>query len=307
MYKRNDLFLAALFITLMAGFWFYGTYDFIKKTDRGNSVVQTKDTFRIEKKPPTKAVTQTTEQTTVASENRNSTPEINAKLELERQKLELQKQNLEALRVHQNAQLQQTTTVYPTQITSNNLQIENLIDSQRNQRMAESDVNTAAAAALIEQTSQDRLARDQIDQTISDLETAIQQTKNAIGLGVDPTYALTSAEQDRMANLQNQLLQQISQLNLLKDQRLNISAGTLIQTRTISNLSQAQKADLISTQNTLQDQISNLRAENSRLQLEFNQTRMSLMPLSQQIDQAERAYQDQVLKVQNLEQSSVVR
>jgi hypothetical protein len=160
---------------------------------------------------------------------------------------------------------------------------------------------------LIEQTSQDRLARDQIDQTISDLETAIQQTKNAIGLGVDPTYALTSAEQDRMANLQNQLLQQISQLNLLKDQRLNISAGTLIQTRTISNLSQAQKADLISTQNTLQDQISNLRAENSRLQLEFNQTRMSLMPLSQQIDQAERAYQDQVLKVQNLEQSSVVR
>jgi len=303
MSRRNYLFLAIAFLTAGAGYWFYTNYKVIQK----NGYVKTTTTqTTITRAPASSPKPRTVARAPSAPVTTNQNTELQNQLQLERAKLELQRQALDALRARRDSQLQQVTNVYPNQIGTNTLQIQNLLQDLQNQRLAASDVDSTANAQLREQTTAANFSRDQVDLNIQNLEQDIQNTRNALALGLDPSYAQTADEQARYGNLQTQLAAQLTQLQALKEQRLSVSANLFQQTQNINAASQSQKQNLILTQNEIQNQISSLRDENNRLQNVSTEVRMSMMPLSQQINQAEQAYQQSLQRVKDLE-SSIVR
>lgn len=310
MHKKHYLFWGLLTATAAIGYWFHTTYTIIKKTANFTTTVPT-ETKRLpansnlpkaESTVSSQPVTETLPTTTSDSE-----AAIKQQLDLETQKLELQKKTLDALKQRYQLQLQQITSDFPNQINTNSAQIQNLLESLQNQRLAESDVIQSASAILREQSSAERFSRDQVDLQIQNLEQDLARSAEQLRLGLNSTYAYTSEEQDRYTKLQNLFAQQTEQLNLLREQRVNISAAAYLQTKNVTNASLSQKAGLVQTQSELQDQINNLREENIRLQTEYTQSRMSLMPLTQQIQQAEQAYQENENKVKSLQQSTIVR
>lgn len=224
-------------------------------------------------------------------------------LEQEKQNLEYQKQNLDALKSRHAQQTQQVGSSYPTQIYTNNIQIQNFTDILQNLKSAENDVNQAAAAVLREQNSAAQLARDQIEPAITKLEQNILQTQEQIYVWTNNVFPLMTQQQSLLQGLQNQLAFQQQQLDLLNAQRLNISAEVLQQTRFINSATQQQKSEIVDSQIAVQDEIFSLRTEVNRLQTAYSQTRMSLVPLSQQIAQAQKVYDDQEKKVRALEEN----
>lgn len=316
--SKNYLFIASVSLLLVVGYWFFSAFTIVEKSKDITSSSAQQAPRAIRTAPPTNANSTTAPLTTKTVTSRQPTSyekaqadiptqTANQQLELERQKLELQQQTIQALKNRRDLQLQQMTTEFPTRLSSNSLEIQNLLQNLQNQRLAANDISEAAAAALNEQNSAERAARDRLDFEIQNLEQSLRQTSATLSLGSDPAIANMGEEVQRMQTLQNTFAQQTQELALLKDQRLNLSAYAFQQTRNINALSQAQKNDLIESQNSIQQQISSLRNENGILQQQYSETRMSLMPLSQQISQAEQAYQESLQKVKSIEQSSVVR
>lgn len=301
MQRKNFLFLAFLTLTVVTGYWFFLNYKIVKKAADLTTTSTTQTTRTVSRAISSEPVTNPQTKPTAAAPTQQPDPQ----LDLERQKLELQRQTLESLKARRDQQLQQMTFLYPNQIGSNTIQIQNLTQSLQSQRVAESDIQASTTAAFREQSSAERYAIERINLDIEKLEASIRQ--DTASLVSNPTQVGTIDEQTRLANLQILLAQQNEQLALLKEQRVNILANTYQQTKAINNISQGQKSDLISNQNSILNEISSLRDENLRLQNDVIQTRTSLIPLNQQINQAEQAYQESLRKVKTLEQSTVVR
>ena len=218
-----------------------------------------------------------------------------------RQSLESQRQNLDVLKAQLAQQSQQYEVVYPAQIAAYNTQILNYTDVLQSLKSAENDVNQATAAALRAQSSAAQVARDQIEPQISQLENDIVQTKQQIYVWTNNTFALTPEQRQLLTNLQNSLGYQQQQLDVLKAERVNISAQILSQNLLIDSASQQQKTEIANEQAILQNEIFTLRGEINRLQAFYSQTRMSLVPLNQQLEQAQKLYDDQQKRVRELE------
>lgn len=225
-------------------------------------------------------------------------------LEQEKQNLEQQKSILETLKNQQFQQSQQIGVLYPSQLTSYNLQIQNLTDVLQNLKTTERDITQTATAILQEQNSAAQLARDQIDPLIASLEQNILQTQEQIYVWTNNIFPLTSSQQQLYENLKNLLESQKQQLAILREQKLNISAEVLRQTRLVNSASQQQKSELVESQTAIQDEIFSLRAEIERLQATYSQARMNYAPLSQQISQAQKNYDEQFKKVKALEEAT---
>lgn len=222
-------------------------------------------------------------------------------LEEARQNLEQQRQNVEALKAQHSRQSQQYEVGYPAQIAAYNTQIQNFTDVLQTLKAAEDDVNQATAAALRAQSSAAQLARDQIEPEISRLENDIIQIKQQMYVWTNTSFALTPEQRQLLGNLQNSLEYQQQQLDILKAERVNISAQILSQNRLIDSASQQQRSEIANEQAILQNEIFTLRAEIDRLQSFYAQTRMSLVPLNQQLEQAQKLYDDQLKRVRELE------
>lgn len=328
MTTKDFLFTAAAVFTVALGFWFFSNYGLVRKSNvdiTAKSTTTTTQTARVQRAAqsvptPTAAVTSANATTSTTSSaasapnaatntttNPNTLMAARQQLELERQKLALQRQSLDSLKARRDTNVQQLNNDFPLVIGTNSLQIQNLLDDLQNQRLAANDVKDNADAALREQISAAQLSRDEIDLNIQNTEQSLQRTRDALALGMNSVLAGTTDEQTRYQGLQTDLAVMTEQLRQLKEQRVNISATVYQQTRNINSLSQSQRENLTSNQNDIQQQISSLREENNRLQNQSTETRMSLMPLSQQISRAEQAYQDSLNKVKALEQSTVVR
>lgn len=218
-----------------------------------------------------------------------------------RQNLELQKQNLDAVKAQLAQQSQIYEVVYPSQIAAYNTQILNFTDVLQTLKAAEDDVNQATAAALRAQNSAAQVARDQIEPQISQLENDILQTKQQMYVWTNNTFTLTPEQRQLLTTLQNSLEYQQQQLDILKAGRVNISAQILSQNLLIDSASQQRKIEIANEQAILQNEIFTLRGEIDRLQTFYAQTRMSLVPLNQQLEQAQKLYDDQQKRVRELE------
>ena len=217
-----------------------------------------------------------------------------------RQSLDYQKQQLDAVKAQYGRQ-QQLQIGYPGQVAVYNTRIQGFGDILQSLKTAEEDVNQATTAALRAQSSAAQIARDQIEPQISQLENEIFQTKQQMYVWTNTAFTLTPEQQILLVNLANSLQFQQQQLDFLKAERVNISAQILNQTRLIDSAFQNQKREITNEQTALQNEIFTLRSEIERLQKAYAQTRMSLIPLSQQLEQAQTLYDDQVKRVRELE------
>ncbi len=218
-----------------------------------------------------------------------------------RQNLDAQRQNLDAVKAQLAQQSQQYEVVYPAQLAAYNTQIQNFTDVLQTLKSAEDDVNQATAAALRTQSSAAQVARDRVEPQISQLESDILQTKQQIYVWTNNTFTLTPEQRQLLTNLQNSLEYQQQQLDILKAERVNISAQILSQNLLIDSASQQQKREIANEQAILQNEIFTLRGEIDRLKNYYSQTRMSLVPLNQQLEQAQKLYDDQQRRVRELE------
>lgn len=218
-----------------------------------------------------------------------------------RQNLEQQRQNVDALKAQVAQQSQQYEVGYPAQIAAYNTQIQNFTDVLQTLKAAEDDVNQATAAALRAQNSAAQVARDQIEPQITQLENDIVQTKQQMYVWTNTSFVLTPEQRQLLTNLQNTLEFQQQQLDVLKAERVNISAQILNQNLLIDSASQQRKSEIANEQAILQNEIFTLRAEIDRLQTFYAQTRMSLVPLNQQLEQAQKLYDDQQKRLRELE------
>jgi chromosome segregation ATPase len=192
------------------------------------------------------------------------------------------------------------TLAYPARISETSDQISDLMDILQAHRLAENDVNQAAANALREQSSSMAAARDEIEQNIRFLQQDIQRTQEQIDYWRVNSNDLTE-QAAQLEALQNQLSSQQQQMEDLRLRRIEISTRVLEQRRQIASAAQQERADLINSENSIREQISFLRQEISRLQNARNQTRMSSNSLNDQIRQAEQETSQQEQKVRALE------
>lgn len=300
---KNSLFLIFICVALVFSYWFYQKYGVVESASN-LSPTQAEPLVKptIEDAPP---VTQNSLRTASVSQAnvKNELQTLEQELDQERKKTELQKQTLEELKSRQALQTEQLNISLPSQISSHQIQIRNLADTLQDQRLAEGDLNQAAAQALREHETAAQTAKNQFDSYIASLSESLQQTRQEINYWTNAIYNITPEKETRLQDLQNLLAEQSVQLELLREQRTNIDAEKLTQERTIGSISQQQKMGLIDNQDAIQNEIGTLREEIGKLQTVYSQTRMSLMPLSQQIRQDEKAYVEQLQKMQALETS----
>jgi chromosome segregation ATPase len=227
-------------------------------------------------------------------------------VEQENQKLAVLRDNLDTLKGQLAQQEQATNLSFPAKISEDTTQIENLTSVLQEDRLAERDVNDAAMKAMNEQSTVERAKRDQLDQNIRYMEQDIQRNQEMINYygSIPPNMP---EQRDDLDNARNQLNAQLQQLADLRLQRLNISAQVLDQSGAINNSADQQKADIVSNEGALQNQIASLRVEITQLQNQRQQVRMSTTSLSQQIRQAEEAYNQELQKAKTMASSQTTQ
>lgn len=235
--------------------------------------------------------------------NQNEILALQQQLDQEKQNLEQRKQALDSLTSQQQRQAAEVGISYPSQINADVIQIQNLTDALQNLRAAQSSVNESATAALRQQSIAGGLARDQIDPAIALLQQNIIQTQGQIYVWTNNVFPLKPEQRTLLDSLQNRLALQNQQLEILNQQKLNINSQLLQQTRFIASTSEQRRNELADNQAALQDEIFSMRAELDRLRSAQAQARMSIMPLTQQLSQARKSYQEQLEKVKALEES----
>ena len=178
-----------------------------------------------------------------------------------RQRLEFQKQSLDEINAQYARQSQQYEVGYPAQIAAYNTRIQNFMNVLQNLKAAEENVNFATEAALRAQSSAAQLARDQIEPQISELQNDTLQTKQQIYIWTNNTFTLTPEQRLLLTNLQNSLEYQQQQLNILKAERVRISAEILSRTIQFDTAALEQKREIANEQAVVQNEIFTLRGE----------------------------------------------
>ena len=226
----------------------------------------------------------------------NQNPEVaaaqNARIQNVQQRLEDQAARLATLRAQQQQQLRQLNIVNPQLMSQHRYDIQNLSDLLSNQRLAEGDINQMAQSLLNDQSSNERFLRDQLELNIQQLTEAIQQNQNLLYSPL-PSGVVTGTErQNYLYDLQNTIGAQVDQLQFLRQQRVELSAVVADQNASVQVAAQNEKSALVDDQTAIQGQIFTLRDEIRSVQDSTNQIRMSLIPLNQQVDQAQRDYEN---------------
>lgn len=237
-----------------------------------------------------------------ADTNGQQSPAVTpAQLTQARSDLEQLEQSLADLRGRQSLRNRQLDLDYPYQINVNTQQIQSLNEARQNLRAAEGTVHQQSQLLMQEQILAARLARENLDPAIADLERALTEAGNEIQL----LQGIGLRSRDQEARLQQLLTERVSweqQLNGLRAQKIAAANQALEQLRNISGYYQQQRADLAGEQIAVEDEIALRRQQILDLQLARQQMRMSLIPLSQQISQTEQAYTAQLGRVRALEQ-----
>jgi chromosome segregation ATPase len=227
--------------------------------------------------------------------------ELQQRLTEERAKLQQQTQSVADLKQRQESL--RGTAGYSTLVQSRDTEIQNLLDVLSNYRDSEDDVNRAAYEALQNQDSVARATREQLDLQIQQLEQNIRNTQSDLAYqqnfmgGVDVTQLQMQTDQ-----LNGQLADQLTQLNILKEQRLSLSNTIVNNTSNIRSLAEQARNELRMSAANTQEQIFSLRSEIYRLQGAQYQSQAAQSTLKYQISRAQKDLEAQNTEVQSLQQ-----
>jgi predicted RNase H-like nuclease (RuvC/YqgF family) len=207
------------------------------------------------------------------------------------QQLQRQAQKISQLKAQQQQQLQQMNVNNPWWLTQRQQDIENLIDQLADQRETMSQIARSLASAQNDQSLQLKAQQDQLDLAIQQTAEGIQQLQVQMYSGLPLGIVTLTEQQDYYARLQNTLTAYNDQLDALRVQRIQLSAAAANQSAGQQASVQQQQQDLLDSQQDLQNQITAARNDVRSIQNSNQELRMSLVPLGQQIEQAEKDYQ----------------
>lgn len=223
-----------------------------------------------------------------------------------RDRLLEQERRISDLRRLQTERIQQTQVVHPFLLNQKAYDIENL-QSQVEQTRDNLNILSQTTQENLEiQRQENQMAKDELDDNIQKAAENIQNIQRQLDYyNMAPPELATGIErQQYLVDLRNALTAQTESLNNLHSQRAILPQTLAAQNRSWQNNVQQSRADLIEQQNTLQQQILNLRQEVYDLQISSQQTNMSLVPLEQQIQNAQKNYEILKNQVSALEGSS---
>ena len=226
--------------------------------------------------------------------------QLQNQLVIERQNLETIQNNLNQLKARQIQEQQQLALAFPARAAQNSNEIRNLSEDLQEHQKAENDIAEDVQSSLREQSSETQLARDQIEFEIQSAQENLQQTLAQINYW-QSNFLLTPEQQTSLVDLQNQFISQRDQLEILRQQKVYISAIVLNQTRAINEVARQSKEQLISSETEIQDRISALRNELTQLEQAQNQIRVSSKNLETQIAEAQKSYDLQLERIRNME------
>lgn len=226
--------------------------------------------------------------------------QLQNQLVIERQNLEQIQNNLNLLKARQIQEQQQLQLSYPARASQNTNEIQNLSEILQEHRRAENDVTEDVQSSVRDQASNAQLAKDQIEFEIQTAQENLQQTLAQINYW-QSNFLLTPEQQTVLNDLQNQFIDQRNQLDLLRQQRVNISASVLAQTRMINEVARQTKEQILSSEAEIQDRITALQNELIQLEQAQDQIRVSSKTLDTQIAETQKTYDLQVERIRNME------
>jgi len=226
--------------------------------------------------------------------------ELRQRLITERQKLETRTQALQKLKVQQ--QSLGDPQAYRSQIERRDLEIQNLEQVLAEYRAAEEDLSRTAGQALQNQEGAARVARDQVEMQIQQNEDRQRQLKadlnylQNISVGRDVSQVRAESEQ-----LQKQISDLETELNALRAQRVNISAGVLGNSQEVQVRTEQARNDLRAAAAQAQEQIFFLRSQMDQLREGQYRAQAQGAFLQSRIAQEEEALQAQQQQVEELQ------
>lgn len=222
-----------------------------------------------------------------------------------RDRLEQQEQRLSFLRRAQAERIQQINIINPYLMNQKSYDLEDLQDQIEQNKANQNVLHQITQENLIAQEQQNTLMRDELDLAISELVASVQNIQLQFDYSItSPEITTGIAKEQHFKDLRNTLALQVEQLNALRTQRASLSQSLSVQNQALASQIQQQRNDLQQEQMFLQEQIFFLRKEIRDLQVDQRQTNMSLIPLEQQIQQAEEDYQALTKQLNSLSPTS---
>ena len=227
--------------------------------------------------------------------------DLQSQLNSERELLAQRAQDLAVLEDQRRNQTQSLAIHNQSQISERNLEIQSLNQMLQAQQGEKEDLQMQTDAWLRDQSEQAQILRDQIDQNISAVESALRDVQRELWIWSQPSNNITE-QQARISELRTQLEQLQLQLQDLRTQRSNMATQIYLQGREIDAQAQAARTDLRAEEDSIRTQIQNLRRELVNLS-QSRQQQATTGSLLQEIQAAQAARNEQAERVQNLEGS----
>ena len=237
----------------------------------------------------------------------SATPENKAAKYILQDELNIEKQRLLSIEEEMNQLRRQSRTLQrevsittADQLRQNNNEIQSLSELLQMQRSREAAIDRSADAYLSQITTASRANQEQLEYSLQDIERERRQIQEQISFTTQfPVSATMTGNPGRKA-LENRFNELGLQLANLREQRQRLSALNLEQIQILNNDRVFQKNQLYEDLGTLQDSISALRSENSRLEASRVQAELNLRSVEQQLTQQQKNFQEQQQKIQKL-------
>lgn len=224
-----------------------------------------------------------------------------AQLDQERAVLDQQAQTIADLQERRRLQLEQSTDTPDSEFQEKQNEISSLKNELAANQQTDSQLQTAANAALQNQSNAVVVAREQIDNAILSLETAVNETRQQMRWADMNSYKPEMRE--RLNELNELYALQLRQIDDLRQRKVDLLAGLYVQAQVLTGSLQEQRANLAADGDAIRNRITSLQTEIARTQSTRTQARMSLAPLADEIRSARNAYSEQQRKIQALEAS----
>ena len=238
---------------------------------------------------------------TVTPENRAAKYILQDEINIEKQHLLNIGEEINQL-TRQRRTLQHEISITTTdQLRENEAEIQNLSELLQTQRTREAAIDRSAEAYLAQITAASRANQEQLEYSIQDTERQQRQLQEQISFSTQYPVSATMTGDPALQVLQSRINELAVQLENLRVQRQRLSALQLEQIQILNSDMAYQKNQLYEDQGTLQESISALRSENSRLEASRVQARQNLSAVEQQLAEQQKIYQEQQQKMQKLQ------
>lgn len=304
MLTRKNFFLLGLAAIVGVSVWLYFTYRGVKSTQ--DALVEQAARIRPPRIPaslPPSAPLETKATSATKVRLQLEVVRIQEELVRENSRLEEQRRALESLLARQTEEAQAPTVeTFVTELQDSRAELNQFVsDLNTNARLRE-EVNRQADQLLREQSSQAQLIRTQIDSRIRAQEELIRQTQNELIFWRENSNDLTR-KQSRMAELTEALAAAQDQLDVMRDEKLLLSAQVLEGTRSVQSAKTQALSDLDQDREDLIGDMTLLRSEIRRLQEQVYQTANQNFSIRREIQRQQKSVQEQQEKVRQLESS----